>query len=263
MNGKQSRKSRLITFPPSSDCETGRWTLHHYGIAFDEEPNAPPFFLLAVGLRGGKKFPLFLSDGMLLNGARPIIDHFERLAEPERRLIPDEHKDAIEEDWQTFNITMGAATVQWAYSHLLPHKAIMIRPLSLGTPWYQRATVRYCYWLPKTFLWNALKLGPEAAEQALNVLKRTFAQVDQRLADGRRYLHGDRLTLADIAFSVAGAPLVLPDGYGGYQHEQGPVPTFEQFPPDARAVISEMRGTAAGQFVLRMYREERYGDTER
>lgn len=249
---------KVVTFPPSSDSEVGRWALRHYGVDFDEEPNAPPFFLAAVAFRGGRKFPLLLTNEITAHGARPIINYYEHLVDTDRKLIPNEFKAEIEEAFQTYNKTMGFSTVRWAYTHLLPRKSIMIRPLSLNTPWYQQITVKYAYWLPKKFLWAALKLGPEAAEKAIKVIRETFKQVDQKLADGRRYLVGDRFTLADIVFSVAGAPLILPEGYGGYQYEQGPVPTFDEFPEDARAVVSEMRETAAGQFVLRMYQEERY-----
>ncbi len=257
MNG--SRKlPKVITFPPSADCETGRWALKYYAVEFDEHPHAPPFFFLAVFLNKGRNFPLLTGDGLFLNGVRAILDHFNSVASPERKLVPSEYSDQIESLWVTFNKTMGAAVVTWAYTHLLPHREIMIRPLSLGCPAYQQTFVRLFYPIPKTILWKALKLGQPAADEALVKIRATFAQVDEMLADGRKWLIGDRMTLADLAFAASGAPLVLPDGYGGYQHEQGPIPTFEQFPPAQQAVISQMRETAAGKFVLRMYNEERY-----
>ncbi|MGH8572856.1 MAG: hypothetical protein ACREX8_09800 [Gammaproteobacteria bacterium] len=62
----------------------------------------------------------------------------------------------------------------------------------------------------------------------------------------------------DIAFAVAGAPLVLPQGYGGYPGQQGPLPTLDQAPAEMQSVVREMRETRAGRFVSRLYREERY-----
>lgn len=80
------------------------------------------------------------------------------------------------------------------------------------------------------------------------------------LSDGRKYLFGDRMTLADMAFAVSGAPLVLPANYGGDQFKQGAIPTFEQFPKELQEIISSKRQTPAGKFILRLYAEERYRD---
>ena len=252
---------KVITFPPSADSETGRWVLNYYGVEFDEHRHAPPFFFLAVPLNGGRHFPLLRGAGLLLDGVRPIIDHYGGLAPPHRTLVPPELADEIEPLWTLFNQTMGASVVTWAYTHLLPHRDIMIRPLSLGCPGYQRWFVSTCYGVAKTLLWKALKLSEPAAAEALAIIRATFASVDDMLADGRRWLVGDRLTLADLSFAASGAPLVLPSGYGGYQYEQGPIPTLSQFPAPQRDTIEAMRETPAGQFVLRIYAEERYRDT--
>jgi glutathione S-transferase len=77
--------------------------------------------------------------------------------------------------------------------------------------------------------------------------------VDARLADGRRYLVGDRFSLSDMAFANALAPLVLPPGYGG------PLPSFAEMPPEVQSVVTEMQGHPAGQFALRIYRDHRGG----
>ena len=258
MSESNSNLPKVITFPPSADCETGRWALRYYGQRVDERRHAPPFIFAAVGWYKGDAFPLYIHNGHLLSGAGAILDHFNETAPADRQLVPHELKSQIDPLWKQFNQTMGACVVTWAYTHLLPHRAIMIRPLSLGCPWYQRQFVKLLYPIPKLILWKALKLNSDAAAKALVTIKETFAQVDEMLADGRRWLVGDRMTLADLSFAVSGAPLVLPDGYGGYQHQQGPVPTFEQWPAAPQAVISEMRDTPAGKFILRMYKEERY-----
>ncbi len=258
MSPKNPAGIRVISFPPSADSEVGRWVLHHYGIEFDEERNTVPFILVAVGLHGGSKFPLFLSETLNISGARAIVDYFELIVSPERKLVPKGRENDIAKAWQDYNATLGSAMVTWAYTHLLPLKAIMIRPLSLGTPAYQRFMVRYLYWLPKTFLWRSLKLSPEAAAAAEPVIRKTFEDVSDKLADGRRYLLGDRFSIADLLFAVAGAPVVLPQGYGGYQNKPGPIPTFDQFPKDAQALIQEVSATEAGKFILRIYQKERY-----
>ena len=250
--------ARYITFPPSSDCENGRWLLNYYGVKHKEERHAPPFFVFAMLGNHGKSIPLFVDNTITLNGLRPMIDHFDGLAPRGKKLIPEGREEETNQLWTRYNGDMGAATVSWAYYHLLPHWKIMVDPLSIGTPSYEKFTVKYLYPLPATMLWLLLKLNKQKAGEALVTLRTVFGEVDKRLADGRPYLLGDQMSIADIAFAVSGAPLVLPLGYGGYPGEQGPLPSFDQVPPEFRSVVEEMLPTPAGKFVLRMYREERY-----
>jgi glutathione S-transferase len=218
----------LITFPASSDCENARWVLDHYGIAYREEPHAPPFFLPVLWINRGRAVPMYIDPDVRLSGLTAIVQHFEALAAPDRRLVAPGRQDEVQRLWTDYDLYMDQATVTWAYTVLLPKWRVMIDPLSMGTPAFERFTVRYLYPLPALFLWKALKLGRPRAAEALVVLRCYFAAVSERLADGRPYLTGDRLTLADIAFAVAGAPLVLPLSYGGYPGQQGPRPALEQ-----------------------------------
>ena len=253
--------AEMITFPPSSDCENSRWILRHYGVPYIEKPHAaPPFFILAILFHSSRKIPLLLTPDEKIQGLRPLIDHYDRLAAAEKKLIPTVDRDKADALWHEFNGDMGLATVVWAYTGLLPHKDIMIRPLSLHCPEFEQWFTRHLYFIPKLILWRLLKLSDRAAVDALAVLRRKFGKVDRILADGREFLMGDRLTIVDIAFAVSGAPLVLPEGYGGSRHEQGAIPTYEQYPPAMQKVVDEMRETKAGRFVLKMYRQQRYKD---
>lgn len=249
---------RYISFPPSSDCENGRWLLRRYGIEYREERHTMPFFALAIYWNHGKSIPLYLDGKLSLDGLRSLIDHFDAQAPDDRKLILPGQEEETNRLWTHYNVDMGSATVTWAYYHLLPHWGIMLDPLSIGTPVYERLTVKFLYPLPAGLLWFLLKLSRAKADAALTTLRTVFAEVSQRLADGRPYLLGDRMSIADIAFAVSGAPLVLPLGYGGYPGAQGPLPSFDQAPPAMRSVVEEMLPTRAGQFILRMYREERY-----
>lgn len=254
----QKETAKVISFPPSADCELGRWVLLHHGIDFTEKRHAPPFFLLAVRFNGGSSFPLYVRKDQVLDGVRPIIDHFDAIAVDEKKLIPAAYADDIESCWQSFNKELGNAVVTWAYTNLLPHRDIMIQPLSLGCPWYEQLFVYSLYNIPKRLLWKLLNLNKPAADEALVLIQKKFSEVDDMLSDGRKYLFGERMTLADLSFAVSGAPLVVPDGYGGFQHGPSPIPDIEQFPEELQKTINSMRETKAGQFILRMYAEERY-----
>ena len=69
--------------------------------------------------------------------------------------------------------------------------------------------------------------------------------VSAKLADGRRYLAGDRFGAADLTFAALAGPALLPPGYGGRRFIAPPLP--KQLEPQIRA----WRATPAGRHALR------------
>ena len=98
-----------------------------------------------------------------------------------------------------------------------------------------------------------LRPSPARAATMLATIRSCLQKVDDRLADGRRYLNGDRFTLSDMAFAIAAAPVVWPDNYGGA------VPALADTPPELQAVVAETRARPSGAHALRIYREHRDG----
>jgi glutathione S-transferase len=81
--------------------------------------------------------------------------------------------------------------------------------------------------------------------------------MDALLADGRTYLTGATLTFADITFASLGALAVLPPEYPG-NRLGGPRLTIDDITDPAwRAEVERFRARPSGQFILRLYREER------
>ena len=249
-------KAILITFPPSLDCELSRFLLSHYRIAYEERRHTVIFsFFPTLWYGSALHFPLLYgASDQPLDTVRKMIDYFDpRCPEGRNLLLKGSDRERVEADWTTFNAKLGGATTAFAYFHLLPHRQIMIRPLSEGAPQYEVAAVRCAYPLFAGFLRLGLRLSPSAAQEALGQIRAVVQAVDARLADGRRYLVGDRFSLSDMAFANALAPLVLADGYGG------PLPSFAEMPPVLQSVVTEMQSHPAGQFALRIYRDHRGG----
>jgi glutathione S-transferase len=139
----------------------------------------------------------------------------------------------------------------FAYHHLLPHRDVMIAPLSEGTPSFEALTVRWGYPIFARALRKLLGLSDQTAAAALAQIRSTAKSVDDRLADRRPYLVGGRFSLSDMAFAVTLAPLVLPDTYGG------PLPSFTELPPIRKTLAQELRARRAGEFSLRIYHDYR------
>jgi len=92
--------------------------------------------------------------------------------------------------------------------------------------------------------------GP-AAEAALRRCREVFDAVAAMLADGRRFLLGERFTAADLTFAALSAPLLLPARYGVT------LPPVEAMPAGMASVVRELRVHPAGAFAERVYAEER------
>lgn len=253
-----SRSPLLVTLLPSADVDLGRWLLQRWQVDYDESPHAPIFHVLALKWHGvgSNDYPLFIRDNQKYPAIDAMVKAFDPLAAAENRLVPDETTDKTLHDevmtlQSEFRWGLGAGTVQWAYYQLLPHKKLTWAGFTTGVPWWETLFLTVGYGVIKALMFKALSLGPEDAQRGLDKVKAGFDRCDQILSDGRQYLAGDRLTLADLAFATSGAPMVLADGYGGH------LPSLDQVPPDMQAVVKELRSRPAGAYIQRIYHEHR------
>jgi glutathione S-transferase len=245
---------RVITFPPSLDSEFSRFLLTHYGVPYREQRHVMPLSLLYT-LRHGPslRFPLVYGDSVRLDTVHKIVDHFEPRVPAERRLVPRDLAAAVRADWRVFHHELNTPTTLWAYHHLLPHRDIMVDPLSRGAPQWEVVAVERGYPLFAGLFRVLLRPTEQRASAALAAIRSVLDRVDARLADGRPFLNGERFSLSDMAFAVAAAPVTWPDEYGGA------IPALHDTPRALRSVVGETRARPSGAFALRIYREHRAG----
>lgn len=243
----------LITFPPSLDCELGRFLLTHYQIPHREQRHTLILSSFATLWHGYTvRVPLLYGGSYRLSTPRKLVDHFDPLSPADRRLERDnDDPEQAKADWTYFNYTLETAASVFGYYHLLKHREIMTGPLSDGAPKFEVTAVRVAYPIFAGLLRVLLRLTASRAESALGEIRNAIKQVDERLSDGRPFLMGDHFSLSDLAFAVAVAPAVWPDEYGGK------LPPLADTPPEVRNAVAEMREHPAGQFALRIYREHR------
>jgi glutathione S-transferase len=127
----------------------------------------------------------------------------------------------------------------------------MVRGLSDGAPGWEAGAVARAYPVFAGLIRVLLRPTEGRAAKALDRIRTILDGIDARLADGRLYLHGDRFTLADLAFAVGVAPAVWPDAYGG------PLPPLADVPQPLQAAVAECRARPSGAFALRIYAERR------
>ena len=240
--------ARLVTIPFSHYCEKARWALDRAGIAYDEDGHLPLFHYLATRRAGaGRTVPVVVADGEVIADSTDIVAWADA-HRPGSLLPPDPAESlALEDD---FDRQLGPATRRWAYFHLMPQREAIAIMASVVPRW-QLTALRFTRPLAFGLMRRGMKIDAAGAERSRGKIDETFARVGERLRDGRRYLTGDRFTVADLTFASLATPVLLPP-----EHPM-PMPGVDMFPPEARGQIDRWRTSAAGKHALRMYAEHR------
>ncbi len=243
-------KVRLITIPFSHYCEKARWALERCGVAFEEDGHLPLFHYLANRRAGAKRtVPVVVDGEQLITDSTDIVAWAD--ARKPGTLIPvgatRTEALALEDE---LDHQLGPATRRWGYFHLLPRKDLD-HLLTRGVPGWQAAALKVTRPLAVALLKRGLKIDAAGAERSRAKIDEVFARIAERLADGRRYLMGERFTVADLTFAALAAPVLLPR-----EHPVG-LPQPEEFPGAAQEQIAAWRASPAGQFGLRIYSEHR------
>jgi glutathione S-transferase len=249
------RKPILVTISISHYCEKARWALDRAGIAYDERRHLPAIHRFAVKRAGGRQTApvLVCSDGTVIDESSDIVVYADGRA-PEGRgsILADPtlaaEARALADD---FDARLGPATRLWVYHQMFDYPELVQVSMTDGVPTWQRHTFRYGNKAVAFAVAKVLGVNDENAVAAERTFREIYADVDDRLADGRRFLVGDAFSIADLTFAALSAPLIAPPEYGVR------LPTVDELPPGMRPTVEELRETPAGQHALRMFREER------
>ncbi len=100
---------------------------------------------------------------------------------------------------------------------------------------------------------NSLKSSAEGEAQATAELDDIFEMVGNKLS-GRRYLVGETFSVADLCFASLSVPILYPDEF----KLQKKFFADKRLPQAFKDIVNRYRATPAGQYALRLYREDRY-----
>jgi glutathione S-transferase len=245
--------ARLITIPFSHYCEKARWALDRCGIAYDEDGHLPIFHYRATRKAGGgRTVPVVTTpDGRVLSDSTDIIAWANSFKDG--TLLPADAATraevlALEED---FDRNLGPATRRWGYGALLPVRAAQAM-FTKNVPRWEAIALRATRPVAFGFLRRGLAITPDGIERSRKKICEVFARVADRLADGRRYLAGDRFTAADLTFAALATPIVVPP-----EHPRMQGASIDLLPAAARAEVMAWRESSPGRHALRMYADHR------
>jgi len=254
-----STRPLLHTISYSHYVEKVRWCLDRAGVDYEEVPDVGILGVLLLG-RTVPALDLPLSRTRVGNSTEILRLmwglHGHESAGRAAFLRPTEEAVALE---QHLDAALGEQVRRWAYHRLFEHPALTLQLWGVdepAVPAWQRALLPALRPLLQMAVRRMLRVTPSSAARALARTHAVFDEIDARLADGRRYLLGDTISFVDITFASLGALAVLPDHYGGGKLATGFAPV-ESIDPTWREEVLALRQRPAGQFILRLYREDR------
>jgi glutathione S-transferase len=246
-------RPRLVTIPISHYGERARWALDRAGVEYDEEHHLQLFAWGPALRHGGRKTVpiLVFADGSCLNDSGTILRWAsERCAEPYYPANDEALRREIEALEEGF-VAYGVETRRVTYSWVLDDAKSLFAYNGGRAPAWERAAFRVMFPISRVFARAYLAVKPPELGRAHETIERVLDQVGDRLAEGRRYLVGDRFTAADLTFAAMSAAVLLPEEYGV------PLPRPEQAIEPVRSKLLAWREHPAAKFALRVYRDER------
>jgi glutathione S-transferase len=237
----------LITIPISHYCEKARWALDRARVPYRERAHLQVVHWFHVKrAAGGWTAPALRCGSLALSESADIVRWAD--ARGGLGLYASEEAGALERD---FDARLGPHGRRWMYDAIRGNGGLVRKYGVTGVPGWERRSVPVAFGLVTRVIDRYLKITPESAAKSLRVSREVFDEVRERLADGRRFLVGDRFSAADLAFAALSAPLTMPPEYGV------PLPSPDEVPAQMAEVVREMRAHPAGEFALEMYRRER------
>jgi glutathione S-transferase len=242
---------RLITLGPSHYCEKARWALERSRVPFEEEPHVPLLHAFHTYRSGGKRtVPVLVTDSGTFADSTDILELCDRQTSGALYGSGETRRESRDLE-EYFDEKLGPHTRRLAYFHVLSDKQLMTTAFAEGSTRGEQALLSVGFPAIRSLMRRSMKIDGDGATRSRERALGIFREVGARLADGRRFLTGERFTAADLTFAALAAPLVLPPEYGW------PLPALESLGRGMRSEVRHFRDTAAGELVLRLYREER------
>lgn len=250
--GRGGGLPELLCFAPMVNCELSRLVLGYYRFAYREADHLFAWSSLLTLRHGGYgEVPLLYGAGLPpLSGPHPIALHLDPMFAPNCRLVPREEplRSIVEADWNRYMNRLGGDVAAVCYYHLLPLRAMMTELFAQGLPPGEKRALPILYPFLRWLFTVLLRLNPARVADALLRIRLIFDVTDRRIADGRTFLAGDRLTLSDLSLAAASGPVLLPPDY------HAPVPRFDQMPAALQDIVRELRARPTAAFVAAIYK---------
>lgn len=238
--------------------EIGRWVMDLNEIVRAEESHAPQLCIKKLNKLTNTDEtgdnPVLIHTDSLIYTPSSIIQYYDQQNPSDKRLFPEDktRRQEVIDLFNWFTTDLNRNIWGYLYAEMFTSKKKTKALLKKGVSFWERLKITFTYGSIKRGLmkqWNMA--GKDSVVFLVEVLK-IFKTVSDRLEENNtKYLVGDTITAADIAFVSIAAPIILPEEFGGS------ITKFNETTEEIRQEILKIRGTKAGQFVLKLYQEDR------
>jgi glutathione S-transferase len=207
----------LYTFAVSHFSEKIRWILDAAGLHYEERRLTPFFHLLHNRrLTAGRSnsVPILQAGDEVVADSTRIIHWLERHHRKEivaGGLVPanGELRERVLQIEDRFD-RVGAHVIRYVYGFVLDDREEVLKLWCVDASFPQWATLRFGFPLLRTAFHKGFNVNPESCARSRKIIGEALVWLEQELADGREFLVGNNLTVADIAVCALLAPLATP-----------------------------------------------------
>jgi len=213
----------LETIPASHFVEKVRWCMDRLGVEYVEQPWAGT---IGAFYRGRSVPQLRFRTGIVQSSIGNSAEILRYLwgASPTGTaaaafLQPTPARLALEQQFDRYGVHLQV----WVYHHLLAHRELTLHVWGAddtAIPAWQRFLIRLVYPLQAVLIRRAFRISASRYEKVTQSIQELLAEIETRLADGRRSLDGgDAPDYTDFAFASMTGLWLAPAGYGGGRAE--------------------------------------------
>lgn len=245
--------AKLFSFSISHYCEKARWALDWYGIDYSEE-----FWPVGLHVEMARKLgapdstvPMLRSGDEVLQGSQTILDWaYRNRAAPDKSLEHPGHDTEVRAIEQRADGFIGVQVRRLLYAHTLTQHPDMILELFYGRLDGRIRKLGHKIWpRVQAAMIDMLDAAPTAIQDSRAKLDKELDWLDGKLASGRPYLVGDRLTRADLTAASLLGPL--------NQLSQTRMYAGVEIPATVEAEFARLAPRPSMQWTERIYRDFR------
>jgi glutathione S-transferase len=241
----------LYTFAMSHYSEKIRWTLDHCRIPYREVCMTPVFHIgpaLIMGKRGQTTLPVLQTPQTAIQDSPRILDWLDQNKGP-LDVMPADQQTLWREVAQRFD-AIGKDVARFLYMNSFGvADAHIIKLWTEHAKPTQAAIIKAAYPLIRWSFKRKLQITPKRCALAQQRITQAMDWLEAQLLDGRQYLVGGRLTVADITAASLLAPIACPPEHPVYGD-----PAYQQAMAGA---IAPWRDRPALRWVRQMYSAHR------